>query len=957
MKLSKFKIIMFFGVLLLLLWGLYPRGIFLGYIYEGISELGKSEKYYLEYLHNNPNSKFAVMRLMSLYERMGEPKKVIPFLENLYDHRQSDDRLALDYLDFLERLHDEDALYKVQLKVADNLMKAKRPANVRITEILDAAYDYAEWNGLVDDQYDILAKLVAVARNKENYAWITRHLNLNLKKTDKVVAALQQKLVDSPNDLDAQQELIGLYLALNRNGEAADLLEVASTAHPKNADLLQLRIALDDRRKDMPSLIRDLQQLLGMHVLSEDEEWDTKSTLAYAYQKNHQLHEALALYREFLNQDPLDPENWLNVVYVLEDMDRWHDVVALLKEYLVKFPADGERQDLLVDIYLYRMKDLSQIPLYRQYVLRTHKAEFALDVGNALVAAQRPAEAIRWLEEMHILFPRDAEMVDLLAQVCAATKNYADAKSWYKLLAALKPNDMVTQLTVGREIYFMDDPTAAEPYLKTVTATEPNNVDAWFWLSEIHSQFSETAEMKADARQVVALLTEHPPQNDTDTWMLLRSRGRVEKKPVVLLPEYAVAVAQYPDNPDLLADEIDIMLGGKRVKDARQNIAIFRDRFPTETERTRMLDVRLAFGEKRWKDAIAQLETLVEENPHNWGLHRDLGEAYYRDMQWWRAMPEIEKVKAATGDRFKVADLLRELHHDYDTRVTPNFNYTRFGSEYFWMPGAKFKDYLTHNWELNADARVGRFVSPSVGFMGVTEAGKVVLTSHHFKPWNLSVGVEGAHSPSRTTATPLVSVEYKPTPLSSLKLTGTYRELRQDFPQAVAFGTLKDSVQLEGQTSLFDRLVLSARYMAERDYLPSGATAKGNLIEPSAAVIIFRKPYVTLGWQMEYQRLNSTGNFLNSVPLIPYMNAQYVTGLISGRPVPTLLLEGGFYNGHDFDRGLTILGGDLWGVRGLFDWAAAPWLDFSGSYEFGRQRLLDIPGYSHVVNVALSAHW
>lgn len=957
MKLSKVKIIMFFGVLLLLLWGLYPRGIFLGYIYEGMSELEKSEKYYLEYLNTNPYSKFAVMRLMSLYERMGAPRKAMPFLENLYAHRQGDDQLALDYLDFLERLHDDGALYKAQRQIADNLMRARRPAYARITEILDSAYDYAEWHHLVDDQYDILAKLVAVARDKDSYAWVMRHLDLNLKQTGAVVAALQQKLLISPNDLNAQEELIGLYVALKKYPEAAALLEEASAAHPDNADLLQLQISLDDRRKDMTAMIRNLQKLLGMHVLSEDEEWDAQATLAYAYQNNHQLNEALALYREFLTQDPLDSENWLNVVYVYESMGRWNDVVALLKEYLAQFPADGERQEMLVDIYLYRLKDLTQLPIYRQYVLRTHKAEFTLDVGNALISGHRPAEAVRWLEEMHRLFPRDAEMVDLLAQTCAATKNYAEAKSWYKLLAALKPNDMATQLTVGREIYFMDDPTAAEPYLKTVVAAEPGNVDAWFWLSEIHSQFSETAAMKEDARQVVALLTAQPPRNDTTTWMLLKSRGRVEKRPVVLLPDYAMAVALYPDNPDLLADEIDIMLAAKHVKEARQNIALFSERFPTETERMRMLDVRLAFCEKRWKDAIALLEPLVAENPHNWGLHRDLGEAYYHDMQWWRALPEIEKVQEATGDRYKVAELLRELHHDYDTRVTPTFNYTRYGSEYFWIPGVKFKDYLTHDWELNADARIGRFVSPSVGYMGVTEAGKVLVTSHHLRPWVFSVGIEGAHSPVRTTATPTVAFAYKPTPLTGITLTGTYRELRQDLPQAVAFGTLKDSVQLEGHTTLFDRLILSAKYTAERDLITSGATAKGQAVEPSASVIIFRKPYVTLGWQMDYQRLNSNGNFLASVPLIPYMNTQYVTGLISGRPIPTLLLEGGFYNGHDFDRGLSILGGDLWGVRGLFDWAVAPWLDFSGSYEFGRQRLLDIPGYSHVLNVALSAHW
>ncbi len=957
MKLSKLKITMFFMVLLLLLWGLYPRGIFLGYIYEGLSELGKSEKYYLEYLHNNPYSKFAVMRLMALYERIGQPQKAIPFLETLSQHRPTDDAFALQYLDFLERQHDDDNLYKMRLRVVDTLMKAKHPNNPLIAEILNNAYEYASWHELVDDEYRILANLVKVAHDKSSYQWVTRHLDLNLKKSDKVVAALQQKLVESPNDLDAQEELAGLYIALDRIPEAAHLVEEASAAHPNTPDVLQLRIALDDHQKNMPALIQDVKKILGMHVLGEEEEWDAKATLAYAYQNNHQMNEALALYQEFLKRDPLDAENWLNVIFVYEAQRQWHEVISLLKEYLAQFPADAERQEMMVDIYLYRLKDLSQISLYRQYVVRTHKTEFALDVGNALVAGHQPSAAIQWFEEMHTVFPGNTEIVDQLAQINAATKNYAAAKSWYKLLATLKPNDMATQLTVGREIYFMDDPTAAEPYLKTVVANDVTNVDAWFWLSEIHSQFSETAAMKDEARHVVALLTDHPPQNDTYTWMLLKSRGRVEKKPAILLPEYAAAVAHYPQNPDLLADEIDMMLASQHVKEARQTIALFSDRFPSETERTRMLDVRLAFGEKRWKDAIAQLEPLVSENPHNYGLRRDLGEAYSHDQQWWKAIPELEQVQEATGNRYKVAELLRDLHRDYDTRVTPMFNYTRYGSEYFSIWGVKYKQYVTHHWELYSDARLGRFVSPSVAYTGTTESGKVMMTSHHLDQWTFALGVEGAGSSVRTTAAPLMEVGYKPASQTAFKLTGGYRQLRQDFPQAVAFGTLLDSASIEGQTTLFDRLVLSAKYAAERDYLPSGATAQGNTVEPSVNVVVLRHPYVTLGWQMDFQRLNSTGNFLNFVPLIPYMNAQYATGLISGRPLPNLLLEGGFYDGHDLDRGLSILNGDLWGVRGLFDWAATPWLDFTGSYEFGRQRLLDIPGYSHVVNVALSAHW
>ena len=890
MKLSKLKIIAFFGLLVLLLWALYPRGMFLGYIYEGLSNLTKSEQYYLEYLKESPTSKFAITRLAALYERMGEPRKALPYLEKLYAYRPRDEALAMTYLDLLENMHDDAALYKARLQVAKNLMAMPRPPQQRITELLDQAYEYAEWHQMVDDQYAILAELVKVARNKSDYAWVVRHLDFNLKKTDKVVAALEEKLRANPNDAEAVDELTAIYTMIGRYKEALELINPRLAAQPKNPDLLQARILIDDKTKNMPQLIQDAQTLLSLHVLSDEEEWDTKASLAYAYQSNHQSADALKLYEEILNHDRSDPDNWLNVLFTLESMGRDHDVVAFLKDYLAQFPADGEREKMLVEIYMYRMKDLSQLSLYRSYIQRRHEVGMALDVANMMLDAKRPSEAIHWLEEMHDLFPRNAEIVEMLAQLEASQKNIAVAKSWYILLAQLRP-DLKTQLEVGRELFFMGDAKLAEPYLEKVAAADPQNVEAVAWLSEIHAQLKQNKRAVREARQAVALWDQ---------------RG--------------VQTAEY------------------------QRLL-------------QLMKLRIAMADKRWDDAIAILEPMVQENPQDGYLRRDLGEAYMQAGQWWLAIPTLEALQKDTGDRFKVAALLRDLHHDYDTRVTPTFNYTRYGSEYFSLWGVKFKDFVTHHWELNADVRAGRFVSPSTPFTGWTETGKVMLTSHHLKPWHISFGIEGAGSSTRTTATPMVAVEYKPSTVTSLKLSGAYRELRQDFPQAVAFGTLMDTAQLEGQTVLWDRLVVSAKYSAEYDYLPSGATATGNAIEPAAQVILFKKPYVTLGWQMDYQRLNSTGNFLNSVPLIPYMNAQYVTGLISGRPAPQLLLEGGFYNGHDFDRGLSILGGDLWGVRGMFEWAALSWLDLYGSYEFGRQRLLDIPGYSNVVNFGISGHW
>jgi len=963
LKLSKLKLFAFFGVLALLLWALYPRGMLLGYIYEGLADLSRSEAYYRDYLLQNPTDKRAVVRLVSVYDRLGEPNKANELLAHLYDHRPTDFEVASLWLDHLENVHDENALYDARLKVARNLMQSAHPPKQEVEDLLSSAFAQARWNHKVDDMEEILATLLIVARDKVPYREELKHLYFNVRKTDKLLAILKERLRAYPDDIDTTEELIVIDMTLGNLKEAQIYIDSALHQDPNSPVILQLQVELLGQQKQYAQQVLVAKNLLSLHVLSTEEEWGVTSSLAEALVSLGKFDEAMEYYQALLAQDRSNPNNWLNVMSVLDRQGKYRDLLALLKDYLQQFPEDSEQKKMLAETYLYKLKDLSVLPVYREYVESSHSLTFAMDVGNSLADAKLLPEAIDWITEMLSLFPRNQQMILSLAEWSAVLHRTADAQHWYVVLADLTPNDATLQLKIGSELFALADPKDAEVSLNRVVKMDANNADAWFWLSEIHAQNNMTL-AKSEAQRVVTLLEGRNTLDEQHSWMLLHSRMRLRESPKVLLPDYAVAVAQYPHHADLLADEIDLMIESHHLSEARARISDYQRQFPKDARRVRLMQVRLAFVEKDWKAAIALLEPMANETPGDehvandqWGVKRDLGEAYYNDGQWWKALPLLEKVQAATGERYQVATTIFDLHKNYDTRVTPLFSYTRFGSEYFTFGGVQFKKYLTHNWELNSEVKEGYFASPSSNYSGYTETGSVTVASHHLRPWHVSLGVEGAGSSERTTASPTLTLEYRPEPDTFFQFLGTYRKLRQDLPQAVAFGNLMDIVQFQGQRVFFDRLVLSAKYWYERDYLPSGASAHGSNTEPSAQVIIFKKPYVTLGWQMDYIRLNSDGNFLNSVPLIPYMNAQYAVGAISGRPVPELLLEGSFYDGHDFDRGLSILGGDLWGVRGGFDWAATHWLDIFGSYEFGRQRLLDIPGYSSFVKFGLSGHW
>ena len=139
MNFSKRKIIVFFATLLVLGWFLYPRELFLGFIYEGTQQLEKAEGFYHRYLQKRTLNKFATLRLAMLYERMGEPEKATPLLRDLYAVRKKDWKVATRYLDYLENLHDEEGLYRLRREVAENFMKAPLFPKGRVIELLDGA--------------------------------------------------------------------------------------------------------------------------------------------------------------------------------------------------------------------------------------------------------------------------------------------------------------------------------------------------------------------------------------------------------------------------------------------------------------------------------------------------------------------------------------------------------------------------------------------------------------------------------------------------------------------------------------------------------------------------------------------------------------------------------------------------------------------------------------------------
>lgn len=955
MKLSKAKIFIFFMVLFLLGVMLYPRGIFLGYLYEGRSELGQAERYYLQYLEKSPFSKFATLRLVSLYERMGAPEHVTPLLRNLYDHRPTDLEVATTYLDHLESKSDEDTLYHAQLQVARGLMQQAAPPKKVVQDLLEVAYQYALWQQDFPVAYDILNQLSKITKRSDVYDDELLRLNFSFKQTEQIIAALQKRIQVNPQDEDNIQNLVNVYMLDQRYPEAKQVLAAGLVQLPNSLKLWQSQIDWDDATKNYAQLITDLIQFLADQRLTGRVRWDYTGFLASAYDRLREFTKALDLYQQILAYDPSDEDNWLNVLYTLDSLKRRPQEIAFLKEYLAQFPADAERQKMLVEIYLYDLKDAQQLPLYERYVQHTHNSRIILDVASLLIEQHQDAKALIWLRQFQPYFSRHQDMLQERAQLEWRVGDKVKARLLYSQWAATAPHDVTVQISAGRELYFMNDIAAAVLCLRTAVALDPAAAEAWFWLSEIHAQSNEMVAAKADAKKIVALL-QHNHQSAVAHRMWLKSRARLGWTPQ-LRGDYQVALQQHSKDVDLWSDWLDALMAYQQTEQARTTLAEFQQRFPQEKERLKGFELRMAFLEKRWPDAIAMLYPQVQSDPENTALHRDLGEAYLNNRQWRNALQQYTRVQNLDPQMPSVAEVLRDLHQQYDTRITPHYNFTKYGAELYNEWGVKFKTYVTENWAVLGDLKAGWFDSPVANYTGYAEYGRVSVLNQSLEHWVFQPGLSYGFSDFRKTASPSLSVQFKPHKDLSFTASAEYRTLRTDFSQAVAAGTLMDDANFEWAYSFKDRIHVTGRYRFERNYLPGGPEAFGNAIEPALTFVLVKHPYVTLGYQYSFWNYNDIQDFLLIVPLIQRINANYVTGSISGRPHPKLLLQSSGYWGNDSARDLGLASGDLFGVRGQVDWALVPWLDLLAFYEFGRQRYLEIPGYSNVVNMSLSVHW
>lgn len=1067
MKFSKLKIIVFFSAVIIFIWFLYPREVFMGFIYEGEAQFELSEKYYQNYLKDHPHNKFVTLRLAKLYSRMGLPHRATPMIEELYQHRPRDWKVAEFYLSHLEDLHDDEGLFVLRKRIANNFLKAPSFSRGRVRQLLEDALSYAIWNQRIEDVESLIAQLITLSSDPEDYLFLRADYDRGLRRVDRVVQFLTERLAVEPGEMDTRIELAQVHFLKGEKKKAFQLIEEGLKQNPMALELLETKMLLFLQDKNEEAAIEVVKTILSLPGLSSERRADFYEKLAFVYSKKGMLEEvekiyregmhredfkskdrrfflsrldafyrdqkkwdkvvslyeealrsdflkrkdridywerlaslylqrrekdkALAAYQEVLKLDRKTKDPWFNLIFFYERFGEFEKMILTLQDYLKEFTGDKEGHRLLAEVYLYKMEDISQLPLYYDYVLHNHEEKLAMGVADLLLKKKRNKEAQRWVRQVYPLFPRNTDLLEILvasyvdegrfeeilkrmlflhqqrpkepffllkmAQLYYLMQKPAESKATYAQLESLLIKDGEILTRIGKDILFAGNSGMSLGYLEKGVALRPKDPESVFWLSEaLYSQgFGNKAKGKADL--VVELLKDKKGLNEEENRIQIKSKARL-KISKDIEEEYQKYFKRYPNNLDFRTDLMDVYLETGKWQSARRLVEPLKRKYSEEGERWRPYEIRIAFAAKEWERAIILLKEVLNKRPYLWSYQRDLAEAYEKSGYWEEARKTYQEVFKATQNDLKVLEPLKRMAAIYDDRLSFRFSLTDFGADDFFEGESQFQAFLKRDWEFRGKVLEGRYKAVSDGFSAHAQKGDFRIRKHFFQhDWVVEGGGGFGNSPRRTTPSFLLAAFYEQPAAYGFSFGGEYRLLRADFPEAVSDGVLQDKVWQASHFYIGDRLYLFEKYEFVRDYLPNGAKAFEHFLEPGFSFQVVQRPEIAFGYHFTFQEIDQKNNFFNFVSLIHRMRTHVLSVQWVQRLGNDFVFQTSLFAGEDTARNIDMLDGDLYGVNAAIDWDFCSWLDLKSRYTFGKESLSNVTGTSHQISVAISGHW
>lgn len=510
----------------------------------------------------------------------------------------------------------------------------------KANELPLAATTYQEVQRALPRNVPILVHTIAVLNQVKDYDAVRRLLDqadqLNLHSPDlnklrlrddfqqgkltEVENALEQMLIQDPNDADSRLNLAVIRIRARKYAEAQKLLDELRAKTPDSNQVATVQISLYVEQGKTEEAIRLCSQIVDkLHNVSAYMLRARVYTTLKPYEKPSEDFYAKALedFGRIIDLDPKNAEGWASRADFYRVIRRAREGVADIRKALELAPDNRTLQRLAVMLFL-EARDLSL----------TGEAETLLDKALAPFEKTPPTSA------------QGSELAE------------------YVRLQMLKAQVLVTKRT-GPGI------EEARRILRDVTTRLPTQPEAWQLLAQIELDQEEPGRALDVALQGLA----HNEGKGSGPLLLLKARAEKARSPAMAALTLKGLLDQEPNNVQVLIDLADAYTRSGR---AKQAVDLLGQKLPEFKDYARRL-CEIAYAEAQYangqrEEAQVLFDKLTQADPNDATPTMSLAQQLRRERRWtemnqlvrrWLAThpkdadvaTAIAQVLATSGDR------------------------------------------------------------------------------------------------------------------------------------------------------------------------------------------------------------------------------------------------------------------------------------------------------------------
>jgi tetratricopeptide (TPR) repeat protein len=232
----------------------------------------------------------------------------------------------------------------------------------------------------------------------------------------------------------------------------------------------------------------------------------TREQLAGLHLRRGNLEQALDLYNAVLAIDGRRPQSLMPKTEVLIALKRWDDADAAIRTILALpdqqpagFLLSGRRHQARGEVE-------PAVRAFKQALaLRPGAVEPATGIVQTYLAAQRPGEALAFLDEAIAARPKDAFLRNLRGEVKVRQQRVDDAMADYRAAIAEQPDWLVPYTNLGGVLVAAGRPAEAVTVYQEALAKRPGNPQMLFSLGVAQEQAGDYRGAIATFEQLLAV--------------------------------------------------------------------------------------------------------------------------------------------------------------------------------------------------------------------------------------------------------------------------------------------------------------------------------------------------------------------------------------------------------------------------------------------------------------------